>query len=84
MLAACCGHISVNQLRGGDLLSPRVSGSVCRVNAHSFLECPMITKETFDSVKEETVNADASCLLMELNGAVLDEIGGGKSRAWAV
>ncbi len=32
----------------------------------------MITKETFDSVKEEAVTADTSGLLIEL-----DEIGGG-------
>ena len=30
----------------------------------------MITKETLDSVKEETVNADTSGLLIELEGAV--------------
>ena len=44
----------------------------------------MITKETLDSVKEETVNADTSGLLVELEGAVLDQIGGGKFIPWAV
>ena len=44
----------------------------------------MITKETFDSVKEETANAEPSGLLIELDGAVLDEIGGGKLLPWAV
>ena len=44
----------------------------------------MITKETLDCVKEETVNADTSGLLIELEGAVLDEIGGGRNRAWTV
>ncbi len=38
----------------------------------------MITKETLDSVKEETVNVETSGLLIELEGAVLDQIGGGK------
>ncbi len=44
----------------------------------------MITKETLDSVKEEAANADTSGLLIELEGAVLDQIGGGKNLGWAV
>ena len=44
----------------------------------------MITKETLDSVNEETVNAETSGMLIELEGAVLDQIGGGKLLPWAV
>jgi hypothetical protein len=44
----------------------------------------MITKEVLDSVKDEAVDADTSGLLIELEGAVLDEIGGGKLLPWAV
>ena len=44
----------------------------------------MITKETLDSVKEVAADADTSGLLIELEGAVLDEIGGGKTQPWAV
>ncbi len=41
----------------------------------------MIAKETLDSVKEETVNAETSGLMIEMEGAVLDQIGGGKNSA---
>ena len=44
----------------------------------------MITKETLDSVKEVAADADTSGLLIELEGAVLDEIGGGKILPWAI
>ena len=44
----------------------------------------MITKETLDSVKEVAADADTSGLLIELEGAVLDQIGGGKLVPWAV
>ena len=44
----------------------------------------MITQETLNSVKEVAANADTSGLLIELEGAVLDEIGGGKNLPWAV
>ena len=46
----------------------------------------MITKETLDYVNKETVNAATSTpgLLIELEGAVLDQIGGGKLLPWAV
>ena len=39
----------------------------------------MITKETLDSVKEVAADADTSGLLIELEGAVLDQIGGGRN-----
>ena len=44
----------------------------------------MITQETLNSVKEVAANADTSGLLIELEGAVLDQIGGGKNLPWAV
>lgn len=44
----------------------------------------MITKETLDSVKEVAADADTSGLLIELEGAVLDQIGGGRNLPWAV
>ena len=46
----------------------------------------MITKETLDRVKEETVNVDTdtSGLLIELEGAVLDEIGGARFIPWTI
>ena len=44
----------------------------------------MITKETLDSVKEVAADADTSGLLIELEGAVLDQIGGGKSQVWTI
>ena len=44
----------------------------------------MITKETLDSVKVETLNADTSGMLIVLEGAVLDQIGGGRNLPWAV
>ena len=51
---------------------------------HTFLEQPMITQETLESVKEVAADADVSGLLIELEGAVLDQIGGGKSLPWVV
>ena len=44
----------------------------------------MITKETLDSVKEVAADADTSGLLIELEGAVLDQIGGGKFIPWTI
>ena len=44
----------------------------------------MITQETLDSVKEVAADADTSGLLIELEGAVLDQIGGGRNLPWAV
>ena len=44
----------------------------------------MITKETLDSVKEVAADADTTGLLIELEGAVLDQIGGGRNLPWAV
>ncbi len=44
----------------------------------------MSTKETLDSVKEVAADADMSGLLIELEGAVLDQIGGGRGQAWAI
>ena len=51
---------------------------------HTFLERPMITQQTLDSVKEVAADADTSGLLIELEGAVLDHVGGGRGQAWAV
>ncbi len=44
----------------------------------------MITQETLDSVKEVAADADTSGLLIELEGAVLDQIGGGKFIPWTI
>ena len=44
----------------------------------------MITKETLDSVKEVAADANTSGLLIELEGAVLNQIGGGRNRVWSV
>ena len=44
----------------------------------------MITQETLDSVKEVAADADTSGLVVELEGALLDHIGGGKNQVWAV
>ena len=44
----------------------------------------MITQETLDSVKEVAADADTSGLVVELEGVVLDQIGGGKLLPWAV
>ena len=51
---------------------------------HTFLSCPIITKETLYSVKEEAADADTLGLLIEREGAVPDQIGGGKLLPWAV
>ena len=51
---------------------------------HTFLARPMITKETLYSVKEEAADGDTLGPLIELEGAVLDQIGGGRNLPWAI
>ena len=51
---------------------------------HTFLSCPIITKETLYSVKEEAADADTLGLLIEREGAVLDQIVGGRNLPWVI
>lgn len=84
MLAACRDEAGANLHPVCPFLLPSIQRfGVRRVNAH-FLERPMITQETLDSVKQVAADADTSGLLIELEGAVLDQIGGGKTQPWAV
>ena len=51
---------------------------------HTFLERPVNTKQTLDSIKEEAADADTSGPLIDLEGAVLDQISGGKNHPWVI